>query len=194
MTADEKVTRRPGRPRSERARQAVLDAALAVAAEEGPAGLTMEAIARRAGVSKETLYRWWHSKTEVILDAMAARGQRTIPLPDTGSLHGDLREFLRATVDSADPATVRLLFSVAAAAVADPAAAEQVRDRFLATRRGDLRQLLQRSVDRSELSPDRADLALDLVYGSMWYRLIFRTGPLDYTWAEAVAAEIASAR
>jgi hypothetical protein len=80
---------------------------------------------------------------------------------------------------------------VAAATVADPAAAEQIRDRFLAARRGDLRQLLQRGVDRAELSPGRADLALDLVYGSMWYRLIFRTGPLDYAWAEAVADEIA---
>jgi len=76
----------------------------------------MEAIAKRANVSKETLYRWWHSKTEVILDTLAERGQQTIPLPDTGTLRGDLRGFLRATVDSADPATVRLLHSIAAAA------------------------------------------------------------------------------
>jgi AcrR family transcriptional regulator len=188
MTGEEK--RKPGRPRSEQARQAILAAALALAAEQGPAGLNMEAIAKRAGVSKETLYRWWHSKTEVMLDAMAEHGQQTIPLPDTGTLRGDLREFLRATVNSADPATVRLLYSIAAAAAADQGAAEQIRDRFLLARRAHLGQLLQRGVDRGELDRRRAALALDLIYGSMWYRLIFRTGPLDYQWADAVAEEI----
>lgn len=109
----------------------------------------MEAIARRAKVSKETLYRWWHSKTEVVLDALAERGQQTIHLPDTGTLRGDLRDFLRATVDSADPATVRLLRGIAAAAAADKGAALLIRDRFLAARRADLGQILRRSVARA---------------------------------------------
>lgn len=182
--------RRPGRPRSERARQAVLAAALDIAAEEGPAGLRMEAIAQRAKVSKETLYRWWPSKTEVVLDALAERGQRTIPLPDTGTLREDLRTFLRATVDSADPVTVRLLYHLAAAAAADETVATQIRDRFLVTRRTDLAQLLDRAARRGEITPGYAALALDLVYGTLWYRLIFRTGPLDYTWADDLAAAI----
>lgn len=189
MTAGQ--ARRPGRPRSERARQAVLAATLALAAEEGAAGLNMDAIARRANVSKETLYRWWHSKTDVVLDALAERGQQTIPLPDTGTLRGDLRDFLRATADSADPATVRLLRSIAAAAASDETAAHQVRDRFLATRRADLGQVLQRAAARGEIDRDYAPMALDLIYGSMWYRLIFRVGPLDYRWADTVAAAIA---
>jgi AcrR family transcriptional regulator len=168
----------------------VLAATLALTAEEGPAGLHMEAIARRAKVSKETLYRWWHSKTEVVLDALAERGQQTIPLPDTGTLRGDLRDFLRATVDSADPATVRLLRGIAAAAAADEGAALLIRDRFLAARRADLGQILRRSVARGEIGRDGAALAVDLIYGSLWYRLIFCVGPLDYQWADAVAAAI----
>jgi AcrR family transcriptional regulator len=183
-------SRRPGRPRSERARRAVLAAALDLAAEEGPAGLHMEAIARRAGVSKETLYRWWRSKSEVVLDALAERGRQTIPLPDTGALEGDLRAFLRATVDAADPTTVGLLHAVAAAAAADEVVAVEVRDRFLATRRADLRQLLERAAGRGEMAPGSVGLAIDLVYGSMWYRLIFKIGTLDYTWADEVAAAI----
>jgi AcrR family transcriptional regulator len=188
----EQQERRPGRPRSERARQAVLAATLALAAEEGPAGLHMEAIARRAKVSKETLYRWWPSKTEVVLDALAERGQQTIPLPDTGTLRGDLRDFLRATVDSADPATVRLLLSIAAAAASDEGTARAIRDRFLAARRADLGQILRRGAARGEISADGAALAVDLVYGSLWYRLIFRIGSLDYEWADAVAAALTS--
>ena len=189
MTGDE--ARRPGRPRSERARQAVLAAALALASEEGPSGLSMEAIARRAGVSKETLYRWWHSKTDVILDALAERGQQTIPLPDTGTLRGDLRAFLRATADSLDPATERLLRIVAGAAAADEDAAAQIRDQFLATRRAALGQLLRRAADRGEISPERAAFGLDLVYGWLWYRVIFRLGPVDYRWADDVTAAVA---
>lgn len=183
--------RPPGRPRSERARRAVLAATLSLAAEEGTAGLHMEAIAKRAGVSKETLYRWWRSKTEVVLEALAERSQRTIPLPDTGSLGGDLRAFLRATVDAADPTTVRLLHAVAAEAAADQHAAQMVRDRFLVTRRAALGELLERAVDRGEVTREYAVMAIDLVYGSLWYRLIFDVGPLDHGWADAVAIAIA---
>jgi AcrR family transcriptional regulator len=185
-------TRRPGRPRSERARQAILAAALALAAEQGPADLHMEAIAKRANVSKETLYRWWHSKTDLLLDALAERGQQTIPLPDTGTLRDDLRAFLRATVDSADATTVRLLHHLAAAAASDQTVAHQIRDRFLATRRAALGQILHKAAARDEITTGYADLAIDLIYGSMWYRLIFRVGPLDYTWADQVASAIAA--
>jgi len=183
--------RPPGRPRSERARRAVLAATLSLAAEEGTAGLHMEAIAKRAGVSKETLYRWWRSKTEVVLEALAERSDRTIPLPDTGSLGGDLRAFLRATVDAADPTTVRLLHAVAAEAAADQHVAQIVRDRFLVTRRAALGELLERAVDRGEVTREYAAMAIDLVYGSLWYRLIFDVGPLDHGWADAVAVAIA---
>ena len=144
----------------------------------------MEAIAKRAGVSKETLYRWWHSKTEVILDAMAEYGQRVVPLADTGTLSGDLREFLRATVGAVDSPTVSVLRHLAAAAAADEHEALQIRDRFLARRRAALGELLDRAAARGEISARQAALALDLVYGSLWYRLIFRTGPVDYAWAE----------
>ena len=170
----------------------MLAAVLALAAEEGPAGLHMEAIAKRAGVSKETLYRWWHSKAEVVLDALAEHGQQAIPLPDTRTLYGDLRAFLRATVDAADPATVRLLHIIAAEAAADEAMARQVRDRFLVTRRADLGQVLNRAAARGEIDGGYAAVAADLIYGSLWYRLIFDSGPLDYGWADAVATAIAS--
>jgi AcrR family transcriptional regulator len=169
----------------------VLAATLALAEEEGPAGLHMEAIAKRAGVSKETLYRWWRSKTEVVLEALAERSQRAIPLPDTGSLPDDLRHFLRATVDAGDPTTVRLLHAIAAAAAADEGVARAVRDRFLVTRREALGRLLERAVARGEITSQYAAMAVDFVFGALWYRLIFHIGPLDYAWADAVAAAIA---
>src|ERR1044071_2386663 len=163
-----------------------------LAAAEGPASLHMEAIARRAGVSKETLYRWWHSKAEVILDAMAEYGEQAVPLPDTGTLLGDLREFLRATADSVDPPTASVLRHLATAAAADEDEALQIRDRFLARRRAALTELLDRAVARGEVEAGYAALARDLIYGSLWYRLIFRVGSVDHAWARDVAAAIAA--
>jgi AcrR family transcriptional regulator len=189
MTAE--PARRPGRPRSEEARKAILTAALALAAEHGTKGLRMEAVAKKAGVSKETLYRWWRSKADVLLDALAERGEETIPVPDTGSLRKDLRAFLRATAASADEPTQRILRALAAEAAADTELAALVRERFIERRRAALRELLDRAVQRRDLTRTEAATALDLVYGSLWYRLIFDIGPLDKRWAEGVADAVA---
>lgn len=183
--------RRAGRPRSEQARRAVLTATLELAAESGPAGLTMGGIAERAGVSKETLYRWWRSKTEVVLEALAHYGEESIPVPDTGSLATDLRAFMRATSKALDHRTRQLLRTLAAQSAADPSFADQVREEFIASRRAALAEVLEHAVERDELTPARAAIALDLVFGSLWYRLIFGVGPLDRGWADAVAEAIA---
>jgi hypothetical protein len=97
-------------------------------------------------------------------------------------------------VDSADATTVRLLHHLAAAAASDQTLAYQIRDRFLVTRRAALGQIMHRAVARDEITSGYAALAMDLIYGSMWYRLIIRVGPPDYTWADQVATAIASHR
>lgn len=190
---EKRAPRRAGRPRSEPARLAVLAAALEIAARDGPQKLSMDAIARRAGVSKDTLYRWWPSKTEVILEALSERGQETIPLPDTGSLAGDLGGFLRATVASADLATQALLRAIAAEAASHPDMAMIIRDRFLVGRRNALTRILQRAVSRGELRQEEVELTVDLVYGSLWYRLIFGVGSVDSDWATNVTNLVAGA-
>jgi AcrR family transcriptional regulator len=152
----------------------------------------MDAIAKRAGVSKETVYRWWRSKGEVLLEALAALGDRAIPIPDTGTLAGDLRPFMRSTARALDPPTRRLLRALAAQAAANHAFAGQVRDTFLVRRRGALATVLQRAVGRRELNPAEAAIALDLVFGSLWYRLIFEIAPLDQAWADAVTDMVAA--
>jgi AcrR family transcriptional regulator len=152
-----------------------------------------EGIAERAGVGKETLYRWWRSKTEVLLEALGEYGEQAIPIPATGSLARDLTIFMRETSAALDPPTRRILRTLAAAAAADTGAASKVRDQFLARRRAALAAVLQPARDRGELpaEPTIATL-LDLVFGSLWYRLIFSTGPLDQDWADAVASAITS--
>src|SRR4051794_29573488 len=116
-------TRRPGRPRSEAARQAILKATHDELLERGFGGLTMEGIAARAGVGKQTIYRWWRSKAEVALDALLDVAAESIPIPDEGGLEADLAAFLRRTFgmqDSEGP----ILKGVLAQALLDPAFAE----------------------------------------------------------------------
>jgi AcrR family transcriptional regulator len=184
---------RVGRPRSKAARRAILDAALDLAVEHGAPGLSMDAIARRAAVSKETVYRWWRSKAEVLLEALAELGEREIPVQDTGDLATDLRAFMRATARTLDGPTQRALRTLAAQAAAETGFAEEVRDRFLARRRAALGAVLQRSVDRGELRAEQAPTALDLIFGSLWYRLIFAVGPLDRRWADSVTDIVVAA-
>jgi AcrR family transcriptional regulator len=185
--------RRPGRPRSEEARRAILSAAHEELLERGFGALTMEGIAARAGVGKQTIYRWWRSKADVALDAMLSEAAAGIPLPDEGSLEADLTAFLDRTFamqDTERPALVGLL----AQSLLDPAFAGAFRDRFLAGRWAALGSVFERAVARGEISPgEDLGLLIDMVYGLLWYRLLFRHRPLDATTAREIAALTARA-
>src|ERR1700729_2484647 len=87
----------PGRKRSEESRLAILGAAWELAGEAGFGGLTIEGIAARSGTGKQTVYRWWPSRADVLLDALATQADLHIPIPDAGSYAADLHEFLTAT-------------------------------------------------------------------------------------------------
>jgi AcrR family transcriptional regulator len=97
------ATARPhtGRRRNEAAREAVLDAALRLLTTEGYGALTVAAIAREAGVGKQTIYRWWRGRADIVLEAATELARTLVPEPDTGTLQGDLDAFLSATYGGA---------------------------------------------------------------------------------------------
>jgi AcrR family transcriptional regulator len=117
--------------RNERSRRAILTAALDLLAETGYTDLTIEAIAARAGVGKQTIYRWWRGKGPVILDALVETAARDVVLPDTGDLRADLRTIARATItEFADPRLSATTRALTIETLADDELAEQVRDRY----------------------------------------------------------------
>jgi AcrR family transcriptional regulator len=178
-------TRAPGRPRSEQARRAILDAAVALVGEGGSAVATMDAIARRAGVSKQTVYRWWSSPAQILLEALNEGAAQIAPLQEAGDLEQDLRTFLRRSVLGAREPVGALLASLMAEAQRDPAFAESFRAGFLAKRRGVLRELLEHAVERGELARDAdLDFLAELFFAALWYRLLAATGPLDRRFAD----------
>jgi AcrR family transcriptional regulator len=178
---------RPGRPRSQETRQRILAAAVGELEDRGYAALTIEGIAARAGAGKQTIYRWWPSKADVVLDAILEQAAARIPEPDTGSLHGDLTAFLEASFKQRGQR--RVLIGLMAEALLDPVFHDQFRDRFLFARRAALRTILNRAQARGEMTPEvDPELLLDVVFGVLWYRLMLDHAPLS----EAAGRELAA--
>lgn len=177
-----------GRPRSEQADRAILQAAGELLAERGLSGMSIEEVAARAGVGKTTIYRRWSSRGALALDAFLAQFQRQQPLPDTGSLRGDLLAALRAwirsvTTTSAGPVLAGLI----AEAQMDPALANAWRERVVEQLRGQHKVMLDRAVERGEI-PSETDyeLVLDLLFGAAYHRLLHGHQPLTDRFARGV--------
>lgn len=161
-----------GRPRSEEAHQAILDATLALLAEVGFSALTVEGVAGRAGVGKATIYRRWPSKLPLVVEAFG--GLPSFEDADTGSLEGDLKAMLRSYLELFHKTPLAaVLPALASERAHDPALAELF-DPVLLQRRSPLVQALERAVARGEISADLdLDLAADLIVGPIAVRLFF---------------------
>ncbi|GHJ38041.1 TetR/AcrR family transcriptional regulator [Streptomyces sp. TS71-3] len=185
--------------RSERSRRAIHAAALSLVAELGYARTTIEGIAARAGVGKQTIYRWWSSKAEVLFEAFVEfgaqaaeeageAGQGSGPLPDTGDLAADLKTVLRATVDGLlDPR-----FEPPARALAAEGLVNEQLGRALVARV--LEPQLQRHVQRLEAAREAGDvrpdldprIALELFVSPLAQRWLQHTGPLTHDYADTL--------
>ena len=160
--------------RSEQARLAVLQAADDLLVEHGFTRLTVEAIAQRAGVAKQTIYRWWPSKTDLLLDAFLTDAAEELVPPDTGDLGTDLRAHLwnlaRFLTTSDAGAVYRAL---TAESLHDPQLATRLRTEYLSPQRARDRLPLQRAVIRGDL-PAATDLdaVADHLVGPLYYRAL----------------------
>ncbi len=166
------VTASAGRPRSEEAHQAILDATLALLAEVGFSALTVEGVAGRAGVGKATIYRRWPSKLPLVVEAFG--GLPSFEDADTGALETDLKAMLRSYLELFNETPLAaVLPALASERAHDPALAELF-DPVLLQRRSPLVHALERAVARGEIAPDLdLDLAADLIVGPIAVRLFF---------------------
>jgi AcrR family transcriptional regulator len=170
----------PGRRRSDKSHKAILQAALDLLENEGYRTLTIEAIAARAGVGKQTIYRWWPSKAAVVLEAFTQNTAFQIPQPETGSLRTDLEQFLGASLHTLTEKTAPILRSLMSEALVDAEFGAQFRHIFIQSRRNALGELLTKAMQRGELASDTdINLLLDLVYGAIWYRILIQHAALD---------------
>ena len=173
------VTTRAGRPRSERAQTAVLDAVVALLDEVGYQHLTVEAVAARAGVGRTTVYRWWPTKAALVVDALATTLPRvTVGITDDG--RRDLRTVLdRMAIAECGPSMAETLPALAAEARRDPDTAERLAG-LLGPRRAADAAVLLAAAARGDL-PLHLDvsLLLDVALGALLWRRLRGEDPTD---------------
>jgi AcrR family transcriptional regulator len=171
-----------GRPRSQQAHKAVLDAAAELLLAQGLSAVSMDTVAQRAGVSKATIYRWWPTKEALALDALYTEWAAARPFPrDTGSLRGDLLSLLRpwARLASSRPYAL-VIAALLTEAQTDPAFAAEYRQRVVEPRRDQARAIFHRAIERGEIpAHTNIEVALDLLYGPLYHRLLHGHAPLN---------------
>ncbi|WP_263353273.1 TetR/AcrR family transcriptional regulator [Acidicapsa acidisoli] len=176
---------------SEDSKQAILSAVLELAKEMPLPDITVEAIARRAGVGKTRIYKWWPRKAYVAANAFAERVNRTVSIRDSACAERDLKEYLSAMSRFyASPAT-RILVQYVAEGQSDGELVLLSHECFLEPRREWVGIILDRAVNRGEISVglDR-ELVLDLIFGSAIYRLITHRTVFEPETAAAVVTTL----
>lgn len=170
-----RVAGRPGRPRSSRAHQAILRAAVALFIDEGFAGMSVEAVAARAGVGKATIYRRWPSKEELVIDAIAQVFAEA-PRPETGNVRDDLVQIGRELHALMSSDVTGGVFPAMSAEVARSSRLGRLYgERVIGPRRATLAEALRRGIKRGELPADTdVELAIDLVVGAFLLRRLTR--------------------
>jgi AcrR family transcriptional regulator len=189
MERDAAAERSLGRPRDARADRAILEATRELIAELGVHHFRTEDVAARAGVGKGAIYRRYRSKDELVAAAVAAVVSEEIAVPDTGSTRADLLALMREAIELYSGSDApRLMPNLVGALAQKPELARAVRDGFLAGRRAALSEVLRRGVERGDLRDDLdVELALDVLGGPLFYRLLITGGPIDDQLAEGVA-------
>ena len=184
-------SRPPGRPRSERARRAILQAANELLESEGFAALTVEAIAERAGVSKATVYRWWPNKAAVVMDSFLSTVSSEVPFPHTGHAQEDIRLHMRRLTEAFSGKMGRTVAALIAEGQGDPELAEALCSRWLSVRRAEAQEILEQGMARGELREDiDPEVAVDSLYGPIYYRLLVGHAPLKEDFADALADHV----
>lgn len=180
-----------GRPRSEEINETVLAAALEIAGDVGIAKMSMDELARRADVSKATIYRRWASKESLILDALRS-AMSPIDDDDTGSLRSDLDSYLDQLVGRFEQNPMNdVLPHLIEVACHDPGIQESLDD-WVRFRRLPLRRIFERACTRGELGVDAdIEVLIDATIGPIVYRRLLTRDPIDADFAMRLIAVVA---
>jgi len=172
--------------RSARVRAAVLRATLDALMAGGADDLSIRDVAQRAGVHETSIYRRWGTRANLVLDAVLGETQAAIPVPDTGSLRGDLLALMTsiAAFITTPLGEVLLRLALRTDLAQDD---ETAREQFWAERFTTGQTVLERAQARGELRPGLDyRLATETLIGAMFVRLLLTREPVDETAAERI--------
>ncbi len=172
--------KRPGRPRSDKSREAILDATRKMLMHTPLRDISIEAVAKRAGVGKTTIYRWWPHKAALVMEAfMAQPGLQNI-LPTTPDAGEALKVQLEKLIRQLRGQNGRIVANIIAEAQAEPEALRLLNENFLDERVNNLRNHLQAGKNEGLFSAQLdTEMAIDQLLGPVFYRLLTNPEALD---------------
>jgi AcrR family transcriptional regulator len=171
-------SQRPNTPRATRRRgraleEAIRDAVLELVVEQGSAGVTMEAVAARAGTSKTVLYRRWADRAQLLRATLVPLVMTAIPHADTGSYREDMLAILRGWATFFAGPGGKVATAIVGAMPHDPELTTAFRDGVIAWRKEAMSETLARGIERGEVRPDvRVDVARELGQAVLWHRFL----------------------
>ncbi len=185
--------RKPGRPRSEKARQNILNAAIHLLEQGGLAAVTMEGIAKQAKVGKPTIYRYWPNAHAVVMTALMEAQPEIEPVSGEGAALSQLRQHLKATIGIFATRRGRSTAMLIAAADSTSEVSRAFRHHVVLKSRTEGKALLDQAVDNGELSSsDDTELLADLLYGPVFFRMLLGHQPLDPAFGDALMDQFLS--
>jgi AcrR family transcriptional regulator len=193
-TAEAIVARAPGRPRSEKARKAVIRSTLALLERVGFNELSIESVAAQAGVGKATVYRWWRNKAELVIDAFVSAVGRELRFPSAGSVLESIHEQMKRWAPIFRSPLGQIVVTVIGAGQSEPEILDAFRAHWVEPRRVEARRLLRQAMKDGEIRADLdPDMVLDLLYGPLYLRLLLKHAPLDEDFVNRVFAVVSPA-
>lgn len=169
-----------GRPRSEETRKLILQATLSLLEKETLASITIEAIAKEAGVGKATIYRWWDSKALIVMDAFIEHHIVSTPMRSDLGPVAAIAQHMRDLVHQYNGWGGRIVAQILAEGVFNPDISREFRTRFHYGRRAVVREVLEQWRSSGAVSRDtNIEMLMDVLYGPIYMRLMVGHAPLD---------------
>ena len=187
------VAARKGRPPSEMAAShaVIMDAVYALLQVKSVRDLTMEAVAKRAGVGKPTLYKWWPTKATLVLAMLCERMAPKLEKPTVLTAEESLRFRARSLIKAFNGPFGGIVAGLIAEGQSEPAVLQEFFDRWISPRRNATITDLQRGKDAGELrSATEPELLNDAIFGAIYYRMLLRSGPLTMRFGEDLVEQV----
>src|ERR1700758_941665 len=184
---------RKGRPPSKMAAShaVIMDAVYSLLQEKSVRDLTIEAVAKRAGVGKPTLYKWWPTKATLVLAMLCERMAPNLETPTVLTAAESLRFRVRRLIDAFNGPFGKIVAGLIAEGQSEPAVLQEFFERWVSPRRNATIADLQRGKNAGELRPEvEPDLLNDAIFGAIYYRVLLRSGPLTERFGEELVEHV----
>jgi AcrR family transcriptional regulator len=183
-----------GRPKTQSAQShaLIMGTVYALLQDKSVRDMTMEEVAHRAGVGKQTLYKWWPTKAALVMAMFSERIERYPEAVEGSSAEANLKQRLRRMITAFNGPLGKIIADLIAEGQSEPAVLKEFYEQHVQKRRAITIAALERGKAAGELTPDmNAEIVVDELFGAIYYRLLFRSAPLTDQYADELVAQAA---